>query len=203
MGFRAVALSQVDGAAADGIGRDVAHKLGFGYLNEEVVARVAADHGLSADTVADAERRKSFLARTLELSALGAAGGLVADPSLYVYDHTDGVLSLIRDAVRAAAEAGNVVLVAHASCYACADRPDVLRVWVTASPSARAARWAAERGVAEKEAAKALRRSDAARASYLKRAHGIGAESPQDYDLVINTDRLSPEAAVGIIVAAV
>ena len=46
MGYRAVALSQVDGSGAESIGRDVAQQLGFGYLNEAIVAQVASDRGV-------------------------------------------------------------------------------------------------------------------------------------------------------------
>jgi len=105
--------------------------------------------------------------------------------------------------VRDAAERGSVVLVAHAACYACADRPEVLRVCITAPLSARASRVASARGVSEKEAARSLRRSDAGRASYLKRVYGVGGESPADYDIVINTERLAPDAAAGVILGLV
>jgi CMP/dCMP kinase len=123
------------------------------------------------------------------------------DTSLYAFDETDTLLSLIRDAVREAADRGNVVLVAHAACYACSDRPDVLRVWVTAPPSTRASRVASALGLSDKEAAKSVRQSDAARASYLKRVHRVSEESHTDYDIVINTERLTADAAAGLILS--
>ena len=67
------------------------------------------------------------------------------------------------------------------------------------APSTRASRVAAALGLSGKEAAKSVRRSDAARASYLKRVYGIGQESNTDYDVVINTERLTTEAAAGLI----
>jgi len=202
MGYRAIALSQVYGAGAESIGRDVAQKLGFGYLNEAILAQVAKDHGIDPATVSEAERRKSFSTRVLEMAARGAYQA-APDSSLYAFDETDTLLSLIRDAVRDAADRGSVVLVAHAACYACADRPDVLRVGVTAPLSTRVSRVASALGIGDKEAARSLRQSDAARASYLKRVYGVGEESPTDYDLVINTERLAPDAAVGLILGLV
>jgi len=203
MGYRAVAMSQVDGAGAESIGQDVAQKLGFGYLNEAIVARVAKDQGIDPATVTEAERRKSFSARVLEVAARGSYHAPRADSSLYTFDETDTLLWLIRDAVRDAADRGSVVLVAHAACYACVGRSDVLRVGVTAPFSTRTSRVASALGISDKEAAKSLRRSDAARASYLKRVHGVGGESPTDYDVVINTERLAPDAAVGLILGLV
>ena len=202
MGYRAIALSQVDGAGGELVGRDVAQQLSFGYLNEAIVAQVAKDQGVDTAVVVGAERRKSLLTRVAEMAARGAVD-MVPDPSLYALDQTDTLLSLIRDAVRDAAERGSVVLVAHAACYACADRPEVLRVCITAPLSARASRVASALGISEKEAARSLRRSDAGRASYLKRVYGVGGESPADYDIVINTERLAPDAAAGLILGLV
>ena len=96
-----------------------------------------------------------------------------------------------------------MVLVAHAACYACADRPDVLRVGITAPLPARESRVASALGITGTEAARRLRRSDAGRASYLKRVYGVGEESPADYDIVLNTGRLAPDAAVGLILGLV
>ena len=160
MGYRAIALSQVDGADGELVGRDLAHKLGFGYLNEAIVAQVAKDQGVDTAVVAEAERRKSFFTRVAEMAARGAVD-VPPDPSLYIFDQTDTLLSLIRDAVYDAAGRGSVVLVAHAACYACADRPEVLRVCITAPLPARASRVASALGISEKEAARSLRRSDA------------------------------------------
>jgi hypothetical protein len=200
MGYRAVALSSVDGSLGEDIGRDLAQKLGFGYLNEAIVVQVANEKGVDPETVADAERRKPFFARVAEMAALGASAGVaMPDPSLYVFDQGDSVLSMIRAVVWEAAERGNVVLVAHAACYACADRTDVLRVCVTAPFATRAVRFARARGISEADAVKSLRRSDAGRASYLKKVYGVDTESPADYDLVVNTDRLSPETVVGLV----
>ena len=200
MTFRAIALSQVDGAGSEAIGLDVANQLGFGYLNEAIVANVAKDYGIDPGTVMNAERRKSFLARMLATTARPMAASVAIDPLVYAYDQSETLLSLVQDAVRSAADQGSAVLVAHAACYACADRPDVLRVCLTAPFSTRAARLAAEHGLSEKEAAKLLRQSDAGRASYLKRVYGVDEESPTDYDHVINTERLTPDVAVGVIV---
>jgi Cytidylate kinase-like family len=202
MGYRAVALSQVDGAGGESIGHQLAQKLGFGYLNEAIVAQVARDHDVDPAVVAGAERRKSFFTRVAEMAARGAVD-VPPDPSLDLVDQADTLLALIRDTLRDAAGRGSVVLVAHAACYACADRLDVLRVGITAPLPARESRVASALGITGTEAARRLRRSDAGRASYLKRVYGVGEESPADYDIVLNTGRLAPDAAVGLILGLV
>jgi cytidylate kinase len=202
MGYKAIALSQVEGTEGNTIALDLAEKLGFGYLNEEIVGQVAADQGLDTAVVVDAERRRSFLDRVASVAARGGVEGVAAGHTNLTSD-PDKLLPLIRDAVQDAANRGNVVLVAHAACYACADRPDVLRISLTAPMETRVARVAAAKDISDKDAAKALKQSDTARASYLKKAHGVSNESPSDYDLVINTERVTPAAAVDLILGLV
>jgi cytidylate kinase len=202
MGYKAIALSQVDGTEGNAIALDVAQKLGFGYLNEEIVAQVAADQGIDPAVVVDAERRRSFLDRVASIASRGGVEGVAAGHTNLTSD-PEKLLPLIRDAVQDAAGRGNVVLVAHAASYACADQPDVLRVSITAPMETRVARVAAAKDVSEKDAAKALRQSDTGRASYLKKIHGVGSEAPTDYDLVINTERMTPSAAVELILGLV
>ena len=54
----------------------------------------------------------------------------------------------------------------------------------------------------EHEAAKRIDRSDKERAAYIKRFYGIDYELPSHYDLVVNTDRLSPNDACTLVLDA-
>jgi cytidylate kinase len=95
-----------------------------------------------------------------------------------------------------------MVIVAHAAAHALASQPGVLRVLVTASLPTRQARVAAEHELSEDDAVRAVDRSDAGRASYLTRFYGTKTELPTHYDVLVNTDRLSPEQASAIVVRA-
>jgi cytidylate kinase len=75
-------------------------------------------------------------------------------------------------------------------------------VLVTASPDRRASRLAEAQSLDEPAAARAVKDTDAARADYLKRFHGVGNELPTHYDLVLNTDLLSLEQAAEVISSA-
>jgi len=65
-----VCISHAEGAAGEEVGRLVADRLGFVYVDEEIVARAAARGGIDPADVADEERRKSLLERVL----VGLAG---------------------------------------------------------------------------------------------------------------------------------
>jgi cytidylate kinase len=108
---------------------------------------------------------------------------------------------MIVTAVGSFVSRGSVVIVAHAASFA-VKNGEALRVLVTASPETRAKRIASERGVDEKQAARLIKDEDAGRAAYLKRFYGVDEELPTHFDLVVNTDVLSPEDAAEVILAA-
>jgi cytidylate kinase len=184
----------------------VAEQLGFRLIDEDILARAAIEAGVEQDVVADVERRRSVLHRLLE--GLGPAtagtGGMLVVPEEAGYGRESSreLRELIKSAIEETATEGRVVIVAHAASLALAGRPDVLRVFITASSATRQGRVAESLQIDEKEAARVLKRSDAARADYIKRFYGIDAERPTHYDLVINTDTLTPADAARLIVVA-
>ena len=198
-----VCISHAAGAGGEEVGRLVAERLGFLYVNEEIVARAAAKGGIDAADVADEERRKSLAARALnaiaqgggEAWALGASGPLSSSEE----PDSEDVRSLIRETIEQTAARGKAVIVAHAASYAIGRGDAVLRVLVTASPDTRATRVADAEGLDLAGAARAVKESDAGRADYLKRFYDVREESPTHYDLVLNTDALSIKQAAELI----
>jgi cytidylate kinase len=202
-----VCISRAAGAGGEEIGRLVAERLGFLYVDEEIVAGAAARGGIDPAEVADQERRKPVVTRLLEAMAQGSGeawalrvGGMETQASLDLGG--DGVRALIRETIEETASRGSVVIVAHAASYVVHPGPDALRVLVTASSETRAGRIADGEGLGEAQAVRAVKDSDAARRDYLKRFYGLDQELPTHYDLIVNTDVLSPERAAQVICAA-
>jgi cytidylate kinase len=205
MSFRVVCISALDGARGEEVAPAVAEQLGFRLVDEEIVHKTAADANIDPGQVAEVERRRSLAIRIMDsmgsstsLSTLAMAGYV---PPHDAPDTTD-LRQLIRATIEEVAQRGDAVIVAHAASMALGDRTDVLKVMITAPRAARARALVEERGLDEKSAAKQIDKGDANRADYLKRFYGITQESPADYDLVLNTDRLGPEGAVQLVVQA-
>lgn len=200
-----VCISSHDGAGGQEAALAVASALGFRLIDEDIVAKTAVEAGVDEEIVADVERRKSTLVRLIEgLGTTGMGAGYVMAAPIPVQDQpgSDALRGLIRSVIEETAAAGSAVIVAHAASLALGERDDVLRVLITASVSTRERRLASAQGVDEKEAARLLKRGDAGRADYIKRFYGVGDETPTLYDLVINTDKLSPDEAAKLIVSA-
>jgi cytidylate kinase len=203
---KVVCISHATGAGGEEVGRLVAERLGFLYVDEEIVARAAAKGGLDASDVADEEQRKSFVARALQAFAQtgGEAWALgAAVPPRFPDDWTgENVRSLIREVIEQTANRGSAVIVAHAASHAVARGRDALRVLVTGSPEVRARRLAQLGKLDDTRAARAVKESDAGRRDYLKRFYGLDEELPTQYDLVINTDVLPLARAAELVARA-
>lgn len=207
MSRRVVCFSGLYGSQMHEVARGVAERLGVTLVDEEIVLRAAVDAGVEPQVMADVEVRRSFMERVMHALRPSADAarftfGGPAEPLAPDEPVDDALRDLIRAAIEETAARGSVVIVSHAASHALASRPDVLRVLITASDSTRRAQVASERDLSEKDADRELGESDAARADYLKRFYGVTDERPTHYDLVVNTDRLSNDEAVSLVVLA-
>ncbi len=203
MGFQVVTIAMMTGASAARIGRLAAERLGFQYVNDEIIDRAAEHAGVSRQELAEVEHSPSLISRIMNV--LGAAvtpeytGRPLAPDEI---DPSPSYRRLIQDVIREIAARGDVVILAHGASILLAGTPGLLRVLVTASPGTRAGRLAAESGHDARQATREIQHSDRERRAFFKRFHGLDEELPTHYDLVVNTDVLSPEAAARLIAYA-
>ena len=201
MQTRVVTVSHATGAGGSAIAHAVAARLGFRYIDEDIIAVAAHKEGVDAALVADTERRKTFVERLIsglaEAVSPAAIGGGTLVPDTITPDAS--LRTLIIDAIRETADRGNAVIVSHGASIPLAGRADTLRVLVTASVETRMRRIAQS---GQSDAARFVGDNDVARADYLQRFYGVEQELPTHYDLVINTDALSSDEAADIIAAA-
>jgi cytidylate kinase len=205
VGCSVICVSHATGSGGEEIGKHVAEKLGYLYVDEEIVSRAAAEGGLEPRDIADEERRKSFANRLLNVLAEGGGDAwTLSTPAAATMGvaRPEDVRGLIRETVVQTAGRGNVVIVAHAASFALDPGSGTLRVLVTASPAVRAKRIAASDGLDAAEAERMVKDSDAGRRDYLKRFYSVDRESPTDYDLVVNTDHVSLEQGAEIVLCA-
>jgi cytidylate kinase len=207
MPSKVVCISAADGSGGEDVGARVANKLGFRLVNEEIVGQAADRAGIPADVMADVEQRRSVVSRVIRemLSASSdsaAVHGFMAPPVADPAPTDASMRGVIRGVIEDVADRGEAVIVSHAASHALANRADALRVLITAGPDTRRERIAEAGNLSAKDADKRVARGDTNRADYIKRFYGIPHELPTHYDLVINSDRLSVEQAVDLIVRA-
>ena len=105
----------------------------------------------------------------------------------------------VRQVIEGLAEVGQVVIVGRAGQVILHDRPDVLHVRIVAPAPLRAERIALTHRVSLEAAYEQVLTSDRTRANYLHRYYHARWDDPELYDLVLNTQRLAPDEAAGLI----
>lgn len=206
MPTRVVTISHTTGAGGEAIGRTVADRLSFRYIDEEIITLAAQKEGVDAELVADTERRKGFFARLFSgLSEVpvdvGVPGPGIVVPDELLTHRSEDLRQVIIGAIHDMAGRGQVVIASHAASIPLAGRADVLRALVTAPFETRAKRVGRDGQRGATDPARFVRDSDAGRADYFQRFYGIERELPTHYDLVINTEALTPDEAADVIVA--
>jgi hypothetical protein len=212
MSFRVVCISFTDGARAETVGGVVAERLGYRYVDDEIIVEASRMARVDPSLVAATEKKRSLLERLLDsLSAaqlsLGpaalAAGFAIPVPGDGSFHHTDkdDLRSMIRAVIHEVCEDGSAVIGAHAASYALAGKPGVLRVLVTAPDEVRAARVAEDRGLSAADARDAIESGDSGRRQYLRTFYEAEDEAPTRYDLVVNSEVLTPEEIASLIVS--
>jgi hypothetical protein len=195
-----VTIAMTTGARAEQIGPLVAQQLGFQYVSDEIIDRAAEHAEVSPQEVAEVERSPSLITRIMNALGAGVAPEYAGRPMApEEIDPSPSYRRLIQDVIREVAARKNVVILAHGAGMLLAGTPGVLRVLVTASPATRATRLAAETGHDERQAMREVQRTDRERRGFFKRFYDLDEELSTHYDLVVNTDALSPEAAARLI----
>jgi len=210
MSVRVICISRAIAAGGEAIGELIAERLGFLYVDEQIITLAARHAQVDPSLVAAAEQRQPLLRRLIEMfpSGVDVAGAMALAPPLPLHPLADGsrarpdeMRSEIRAAIHLVATAGRAVIVAHAASFALAGVEGVLRVLVTAPAAVRARRLSETKGIDESAAAAEIAASDRERRGYLSRFYGIKGESPEHYDLVINTEQLTAEQATAMVLA--
>ena len=215
MSFGVVCISRTDGARGEAVAQLVAERLGFRYIDDQIIARAAELAQVAPALVAATEKRQPLLQRLIDklvvaqemigpvaLDTLFPVGVGISGTTVGGKAPADDLRTLIRAAIYEVAKQGQAVIVSHASSMALAFVEGVLRVLVTASPVTRARRVAASAGMSEAEATAAIAQADRSRQDYFRRFYEIREEQSTHYDLVINTDVLTAEQAGDLIVFA-
>ncbi|MGE3075737.1 MAG: AAA family ATPase [Dehalococcoidia bacterium] len=207
MNTRVIAISRQVGTAGEDVAQAVSKRLGFRYVDYQLVQTAAAEAGVSPETVSEAEHTPSLMTRLLESLARNPTMPAAAwsDPlplsSSPMYTSAD-YRRFVEDVIRETADQGECVIVGHAAQVILRERFDTLKVLVTGSDRHRARRIQAGMSVDEKEALKIVERTDHERVDYFHRFYDTGWLTPCTYDLCISTDHLNPEQAAELAIRA-
>jgi excisionase family DNA binding protein len=205
-----VTISRQLGSGGEEIGPAVARALGIPYIDREIVQQAAARAGVeTALAAADREHERLLTGRVIGLVLLRDPGvaeteSLAAGTPMGARHITQATYRrMLEEVVREVADQGQAVIADWGGQLILRHDSRVLRVHLYAPLAARVERVAAQQAVPVAEAASLVAASDQEHAEYARVEYGVDWQSPDLYDLTINTSRLTSETAVALIVAAV
>ena len=204
MNTRVISIARQVGTSGEEVAQAVAVRLGFRYIDYQVIQDAAAEAGVSTETVSEAEHTPSVMTRILEALARNPTmpAAAWADPipltSSPVFTSGD-YRKFLEQVIRDVADRGDCVIVGHGAQVILRSRLDTVKVLITGSPDFRARRIMAGMGVDQKTALKTVERTDHERVEYFERVYDTGWLLPCTYDLCINTDHLNSGQAAELV----
>ncbi len=196
------------GSGAPEIGRLVADKIHADYVDREIIAQVAEVLNRRKQEVAQKEMPPGTLLGRIAKAlghdyASGAGFEGVHLPAWEIPLDDTRYLAVLQSIVRELGRSESIVIRGRGSEFILKDYPGASHVLVVAPLEIRMKRVIEDMKVDEESAKKEIARSDSSRREFIKRYFQAELEDPVQYDLVINTEHLSFEAAASIVVNAV
>ena len=177
-----LAISQSLGSLGDEIGRKLAQSLSYEFADREIILRAAERFGEGVKALEHVtEERPTLWERFTETQ--------------------QRYLTFIEAIIWELAARDNVILSGRGGPFVLRNVRHALRVKITAPAGVRAKR-AERQGLTPEAAAHAVHQSDRERAARIRFLFHVDWDDPLLYDLVLNTDRVDANVAVGLIQAA-
>jgi cytidylate kinase len=168
------------------LARQLAQRLGYRYVSRDELTRaVTASSGVQREPQTT-ESEGRALSRWEKIGEQ-----LTGDREAYI--------AALKAVITDLAMADDVVIVGHGAGQFLSDMRSVLRVFVVAPMQDRVERLVAE-GVGDPGAARRMiDQQDRESEAYLRYLFGIGWQDPHQWDVVINSGRVDPEAALDML----
>jgi CMP/dCMP kinase len=198
-----VTISRQFGAGGSSVAAIVAAELHADVVDKKLIEEVARRLNLSASQVeAEDERPRGLVERLVRsFSTLEPAMGAAWTPPYPdpMFDPRRDILELTEQVIREMADTGNVVIVGRGAGFCLRERRNVFRVFLRAPEDVRAKVLVERLGIAEHDARRKMHETDANRAAYIKQLYKRDWCDPDEYDLIVNTGRLTYQAAADMI----
>lgn len=181
-----VTISHEIGAGGPEIGQQLADRMGYRYVDHELISDAARRYGLLEEKLSHLDESKPSLFERFD-----------AETRRYI--------TVIQTALYDFAEHDNVVLMGRGGQWLLRGIPHVLRVRVMAPFDVRVKRLGKKLAgpmgeqTNPRTVTELARRDDAEKAGRMRYLYEVGITDPALYDLVINTEKLSVGAAVGLV----
>ena len=198
-----VTISRQFGAGGRTLGKIVADKLGYDFVDEEIIQMVAKRARVSTNWVESIEkeaggRLSKYMTR---LVPRGFIDMILDDQRGYI----DEVIyvDLLHQIINRLADEGNVVIIGRGSQYILRDRKDAFHVLLVAEKSDRVKFMETHYDLSPKEASMVVNQQDKRRVNLYRKFGKDDYDKPFLYHVVFNSSKQDPETAARLVVKLV
>ena len=185
-----VTIAHETGSGGPEIGIELAKRLGFRYVDREMLSEAAQRYGVGEDKLTELDEKKPSLFERFDVE-------------------TRQYITVIQSALLDQAELDNVVINSRGGQMLLRGLSHVLRVFVIAPFELRVKRvmdkmaGQAQEGVDVRTTVEMVRRSDQEKHGRIRYLYDVNWGDPALYDLVLNTEKVTVDAAVGALAGLV
>jgi cytidylate kinase len=205
--MRIITIRGLTGSGADEIGRLLAKKLGYDFVDREIIALIAKRLKLPKQEVSMKEMPPSTLfGRITEVMAgtysINPGSPDVSLPTWLIPLNDVRYRKTLEHVIKEIARNRSIVIVGRGSQFILKNDPDVFHIFTVAPIEIRISRMSKELKSDEKTAKQEIDRLDGSRRAFIRRYFKAELDDPKYYDIVINTGHFTLDAAVSLIAYA-
>lgn len=192
-----ITVARQFGSGGRDIAQSLANELGIKFYDKELISEAAKESGMSPEVFKNIdEKATNSLLYSLSMglynfgNGFSAVGDLPVNDKLYIIQHK---------MIKKLAEEGPCVILGRCADYVLRDYPNVINIFINADIEYRKERAIKYHNVDKRRAEQIVNKTDKNRANYYSFYSGQKWGQAQNYDLCINSGKMSQEDAVSLI----
>ena len=181
-----ITIAREYGSGGRYVGKLISDKLGINLYDKNFIIKVAEKTGLSTEYIENNEQKRSNLAGLNN----GYYTGLSNEDELFVKE---------AEVIKELSEKQSCVIIGRCADFVLKDRPNIIKVFIYSNKENKIKRATEIYGLDKKNAEKEITKINKLRANHYKHYTGNEWNSPENYDICVNSDTLGVEKTAEII----
>jgi len=193
-----ITIGRQFGSGGRAIGEKLSQKLGVPFYDKELISLAAKESGMSPEVFDNVdEKATNSLLYSLSMgmynfgSGFSVMGDLPVNDQLYILQHK---------IIREIAEKESCIIVGRCADYVLRDRTDCVNIFFYADMEYRKRESVKRHGIDAAHAEHIINKTDKSRANYYSFYSGQKWGMAENYDLCINSSKLSEDGIVDLII---
>lgn len=193
-----ITIGRQFGSGGRSIGQKIAEKLNINFYDKELISIAAKESGTDPEIFKDVdEKAANSLLYSLSTGMYGFGSGFSAMGDLPV---NDKLYLLQHKIIKEIAEKESCVIVGRCADYVLRENPDCVNIFIYADMAFRKEQSVKKHGIDEARAEHIINKTDKSRANYYSFYSGQKWGMAENYDLCINSSKLSEDKIVDLII---